>query len=124
MILNPNFFKAFKISSALNIGWFIIKAHFLNADKFILDDWLFFDAHPNFRHLCLKLFREIYGDRENSHSFLTNNLPGKILYLVSMSTLMVSKDSFIEKEPADYYSDILYRVMLKDGSAGRYVNAK
>ena len=65
-----------------------------------------------------KLFREICGDRENAHSFLTNNLPGKVLDLVDMSTLEISKDSFIEKELADYYSDILYRVMFNDGTAG------
>jgi len=65
-----------------------------------------------------KLIREIYGDRDNAHSFLTNNLPGKVLDLMDMATLEISKDNFIEKELADYYSDILYRVMLKDGSAG------
>ena len=43
-----------------------------------------------------KLIREIYGDRDNAHSFLTNHLPGKVLDLVDMSTLEISKDSFIE----------------------------
>ena len=65
-----------------------------------------------------KLFREICGDRDNAHSFLANHLPKKILDLVDMSTLEISKDSFIEKELADYSSDILYRVMFKNGSAG------
>ncbi|MCF8093379.1 MAG: Rpn family recombination-promoting nuclease/putative transposase [Desulfotignum sp.] len=65
-----------------------------------------------------KLIREIYGDQANAHSFLTNNLPEKVLDLMDMSTLEISKDSFIEKELADYYSDILYRVMLKDGGEG------
>ena len=65
-----------------------------------------------------KLFREVYGDRDNARSFLINHLPGKVLDLVEMSTLEISKDSFIDKDLADYYSDILYRVMLKDGSAG------
>ena len=65
-----------------------------------------------------KLFRKTYGDKENARSFLTNYLPGQVLKLVDLSTLEISKDSFIEKELADYYSDMLYRVMLKDGSAG------
>ncbi|MDY0222978.1 MAG: Rpn family recombination-promoting nuclease/putative transposase [Desulfobacterium sp.] len=65
-----------------------------------------------------KLFREVYSDRENAHSFLINHLPDKVLDLVDMSTLEISKDSFIEKELADYYSDILYQVTLSDGSAG------
>lgn len=65
-----------------------------------------------------KLFREVYSDRENAHSFLINHLPGKVLDLVDMSTLEISKDSSIKKELAEYYSDILYQVMLSDGSAG------
>ena len=65
-----------------------------------------------------KLFRETYGDKENARSLLTNCLPSQVLELVDLSTLEISKDSFIGKELADYYSDILYRVMLKDGSAG------
>ena len=65
-----------------------------------------------------KLFRKTYGDKENARSFLTNYLPDQVLKLVDLSTLEISKDSFIEKELADYYSDILYRVMFKDGSAG------
>ncbi|MCA1784872.1 MAG: Rpn family recombination-promoting nuclease/putative transposase [Desulfobacteraceae bacterium] len=65
-----------------------------------------------------KLFREVYGDRDNALSFLTTNLPDRVLGLVEMSTLEICKDSFIEKELADYYSDILYRVTLKDGSSG------
>ena len=65
-----------------------------------------------------KLIREVYGDKDNAYSFLINHLPGKVLDLMEMATLEISKDSFIEKDLADYYSDILYRVMLRDGSAG------
>ena len=65
-----------------------------------------------------KLFRKTYGEKENARSFLTGYLPGQVLKLLDLSTLEISKDSFIEKELADYYSDMLYQVMLKDGSAG------
>ena len=54
----------------------------------------------------IKLIREVYGDRDNAHSFLTNNLPEKVLDLVDMSTLEICKDSFIEKELADYYFEV------------------
>ena len=43
---------------------------------------------------------------------VTSNLPGKALDLVDMSTLEISKDSFIEKELADYYPDILYLLVI------------
>ena len=65
-----------------------------------------------------KLFRKTYGEKENARSFLTGYLPGQVLKLLDLSTLEISKDSFIEKDLADYYSDMLYQVMLKDGSAG------
>jgi predicted transposase YdaD len=65
-----------------------------------------------------KVFKKTYSDRENACSFLTHYLPDKVLKLVDLNTLEISKDSFIEKDLADYYSDILYKVDLTDGSRG------
>ncbi len=65
-----------------------------------------------------KLFREVSSNLENARSILDNYLPGPVLRLMDLSSLEISKDSFIEKELEDYYSDILYRVKLTDGSAG------
>jgi len=64
-----------------------------------------------------KLFRETWSNLENARSFLENYLPGHVLGLMDLSTLEISKDSFVEKELADYYSDMLYKVMLS-GSPG------
>ncbi|NWH06998.1 Rpn family recombination-promoting nuclease/putative transposase, partial [Desulfobacter latus] len=65
-----------------------------------------------------KVFREIYSNKENARSLLADKLPDNVLKLVDLNTLEISKDSFIEKELADYYSDILYRVDLTGGSQG------
>jgi predicted transposase/invertase (TIGR01784 family) len=65
-----------------------------------------------------KVFWETYRDLENARSLLYDRLPEKVMKLVDLNTLEISKDSFIEKELAEYYSDMLYRVMLKDGSQG------
>ena len=65
-----------------------------------------------------KVFRAVYSNKENARSLLAEKLPDKVLKLVDLKTLEISKDSFIEKELADYYSDILYRVDLTDGSHG------
>jgi predicted transposase YdaD len=65
-----------------------------------------------------KLFRDTYSDKENAHSLLYHRLPDKVLKQVDLNTLEISKDSFIEKDLAEYYSDMLYSVMLKDGSQG------
>ncbi len=65
-----------------------------------------------------KLFRDTYSDKENARSFLSQGLPAQVLKLVDLSTLEISKDSFIEKELSDYHSDMLYKVNLTDGSQG------
>ena len=65
-----------------------------------------------------KVIRETYSNKENARSLLTDKLPDKVLKLMNLDSLEISKDSFIEKELADYYSDILYRVDLTDGSHG------
>jgi hypothetical protein len=65
-----------------------------------------------------KVFRKAYSDLENARSLLYHRLPDKVLKLVDLNTLEISKDSFIEKELADYYSDLLYKVSLTDGSQG------
>jgi predicted transposase/invertase (TIGR01784 family) len=65
-----------------------------------------------------KVFREVYSNKENARSLLADKLPDKVLKLVDLNNMEISKDSFIEKELADYYSDMLYRVNLTDGSQG------
>ena len=64
------------------------------------------------------VIKTAYSNKENARSFLINYLPDKVLNLVDLNTLEISKDSFIEKELADYYSDLLYKVNLTDGSQG------
>ena len=59
-----------------------------------------------------KLFRETWSNLENARSFLRHYLPDHVLRLLDLDTLEISKDSFVEKELSDYYSDMLYKVML------------
>lgn len=46
--------------------------------------------------------------------FLRNYLPEDVVRLLDFSNLEISKDSFIEKDLKDYFSDILYSVRLAD----------
>ncbi len=64
-----------------------------------------------------KLFRETWTDVENVRSFLVHYLPRDVLALMDLGSLSICKDSFIEKELKDYYSDMLYQVNLA-GSRG------
>jgi len=57
-----------------------------------------------------KLFRETWSNLPNARSFLENYLPENIIDIVRLDTLEICKDSFIEKDLQDYYSDMLYKV--------------
>ena len=57
-----------------------------------------------------KLFRETWSNLSNARSFLENYLPENIIDIVHLDTLEICKDSFIEKDLQDYYSDMLYKV--------------
>jgi predicted transposase/invertase (TIGR01784 family) len=68
-----------------------------------------------------KLVRETLSVLENALSVLQNFMPEKVLGLMDLSTLEICKDSFVEKELADYYSDMLYRVNLSGTPGYVYV---
>jgi predicted transposase/invertase (TIGR01784 family) len=59
-----------------------------------------------------KLFRAVWSNPENAAGFLKHYLPENVLQVLDLASLEIAKDSFIEKDLKDYYSDILYKVML------------
>ncbi len=59
-----------------------------------------------------KLFRETWSNLSNAKSFLKHYLPERILKIVQLDSLEICKDTFIEKDLKDYYSDMLYKVNL------------
>jgi predicted transposase YdaD len=65
-----------------------------------------------------KAFKKVYKEPENARSLIINVLPERVVNLMDLSTLEICKDSFIEADLADYYSDMLYRVKFRDGSFG------
>jgi len=65
-----------------------------------------------------KLFRETWSDVNNARGFLKHYLPEQVLKMVDLSSLEISKDSFIEKELSDYYSDMLYKVEFSRHDSG------
>ncbi|MCK4390489.1 MAG: Rpn family recombination-promoting nuclease/putative transposase [Desulfobacterales bacterium] len=52
-----------------------------------------------------------------ARDFLTYYLPADIVELLDIDTLELSKDSFVDKELSEYFSDLLYKVELRDGRA-------
>jgi len=59
-----------------------------------------------------KLFRKTWSNIDVAKDYLNNYLPGPLLKRIDLDSLEISKDSFIEKELEDYYSDILYKVSI------------
>jgi predicted transposase/invertase (TIGR01784 family) len=62
--------------------------------------------------------KEVLSNRENARDFFFNYLPAQVRDLVDMERLEVCKDSFVEKELREYFSDLLYRVYLAGESEG------
>lgn len=59
-----------------------------------------------------KLFHEIYSHKEEAQSFLEQYLPPEVLRQIDSGSLEISKDSFIDEDLKDFYSDLLYKVTL------------
>lgn len=59
-----------------------------------------------------KLFRETWSDRPTAQDFLQHHLPHDVLVLLDLESLEIAKDSFIEEDLRDYYSDLLYGVKI------------
>jgi predicted transposase/invertase (TIGR01784 family) len=59
-----------------------------------------------------RLFREVGSDKAFATDILRNYLPEDVRGLIDLNNLEIAKDSFIEKELKDYYSDLLYKIRL------------
>ena len=60
-----------------------------------------------------RFFKELFA-REGK-SFIVNYLPRKILDLIDPDSSELVKDSFTDSELGEYFSDMIYKVRLKDG---------
>lgn len=61
-----------------------------------------------------KFFKETLGKVEVAKDFLNNYLPDSIMKIVEMDTLEPQKDSFINKELQEVFSDMLFRVNINN----------
>lgn len=60
-----------------------------------------------------KFIRETFSRKDVAAGFLDGNLPGEIRKNVNLATLSIVKDSFIDKELKEHFSDILYTVKYR-----------
>ncbi|MEN0650442.1 Rpn family recombination-promoting nuclease/putative transposase [Caldifermentibacillus hisashii] len=59
-----------------------------------------------------KFFRETMGNVPTAKEFLHHYLPKNILQVIDLDTIEVQKDSFINQEFKDYFSDLVFRVVI------------
>ena len=53
-----------------------------------------------------------------ARDFLANYLPEKVLKQIDLSTLEICKDSFVQEDLNEYFSDLLYRVSFSRNESG------
>ena len=64
-----------------------------------------------------KFFKEMFSRPEVVRDFLTHTLPADIRQHLNLETLELQKDSFIEPELEEFFSDLLYRVKVVGNAA-------
>ena len=63
-----------------------------------------------------KFFKETFSQPTIVRDFVQNYLPAEIVVTLELDSLELQKDSFVE-ELQEHFSDILYRVRLKNGNS-------
>ncbi|MCP4405650.1 MAG: Rpn family recombination-promoting nuclease/putative transposase [bacterium] len=61
-------------------------------------------------------FKEVFTRREVAIDFFRRYLPADILEQIEPETLEYRKDSFVDRELQEYYSDLLFKIDLSDSS--------
>lgn len=59
-----------------------------------------------------KFFKETLSNIETTRSFMENYLPKEILAITDLEKLTVEKDSYIDKELEEVFSDILFKANI------------
>ena len=54
------------------------------------------------------------NDRNNAADFLTHYLPDDILNLINPNDILIRKDSFVDPEFREFFSDIVYETQIED----------
>ncbi len=67
-----------------------------------------------------KFFKQTMTDKKTARSMLENYLPASILKLIDLDNMELEKDSMIEKELSDVFSDLIYKVSLNGKDAYLY----
>lgn len=62
-----------------------------------------------------RFFKELFSETETVADFVRYYLPESLVAAIDLATLEVVKDSFVDEDLRQYFSDLLLRVKLKNG---------
>jgi len=65
-----------------------------------------------------KFFKEVFTTRDSAEEFLRHYLSENVVGLLDLDSLEYTKDTFVDTQFKEYFSDLLFRTQLKDGSPG------
>ena len=65
-----------------------------------------------------KFFKEVFTRKETAKDFLRHYLPPDVVALLDLSSLEYSKDSFIDEDLTELFSDLLLKVYFHNGFMG------
>ncbi len=58
------------------------------------------------------VFKETFSNKEIAQDFIVNNLPEEVLEIIDIESMKPSKDSFINEELKETFSDLIYTVNI------------
>lgn len=67
-----------------------------------------------------KFFKQMFRKKEVAAEFLENYLPENLLNIIDTKSLEISKDSFVDSDYTEYFSDIVYNIKIKEENAYIY----
>jgi len=65
-----------------------------------------------------KFFKEVFTRKASTEEFLRHYLPENVVGLLDLDSLEYTKDTFVDRHLKEYFSDLLLKLYLKDGSPG------
>lgn len=68
-----------------------------------------------------RFFKELFSSIEVIESFIKQYLPQNILNKLNLATIEITKDTYVDKELKEHFSDILYRVQFYSRNSFLYL---
>lgn len=62
-----------------------------------------------------RFFREVFSRRDVAVDFVCRYLPSEVVAQIEPATLRIIKDSFVDPDLQEHFSDLLYQTHLRDG---------